>query len=195
MNWIFWAPSFSWIILPLQTKRRAFKNACVTRWKKVKVGKFNLKVVTMNPSWLKVDKATIFFRSISKQALILARMEVIIANLVRRVMLILFKAGWNRINKYTPAVTKVEEWTKALTGVGAAIAAGSQAEKGIWALLVILAKITKKIIKGSLIKVEIYIKFQPPSAAISAITKRIATSPIRFDIAVIIPALLEFSLL
>ena len=35
-----------------------------------------------------------------------------------------------------PAVTKVEEWTKALTGVGAAIAAGSQHLKGNWALLV-----------------------------------------------------------
>ena len=36
-----------------------------------------------------------------------------------------------RINKYTPAVTKVEEWTKAETGVGAAIAAGNHAENGI----------------------------------------------------------------
>ena len=33
----------------------------------------------------------------------------------------------------------MEEWTRALTGVGAAIAAGSQAEKGNWALLVIAA--------------------------------------------------------
>ena len=41
-----------------------------------------------------------------------------------------------RITKYTPAVTKVEEWTKADTGVGAAIAAGSQALKGNWALFV-----------------------------------------------------------
>ena len=41
-----------------------------------------------------------------------------------------------RIIKYTPAVTRVEEWTKEDTGVGAAIAAGSQAEKGIWALFV-----------------------------------------------------------
>jgi hypothetical protein len=41
-----------------------------------------------------------------------------------------------RINKNTPAVTKVEEWTSEETGVGAAIAMGSQAEKGIWALLV-----------------------------------------------------------
>lgn len=36
-----------------------------------------------------------------------------------------------RISKYTPAVTRVEECTRALTGVGAAIADGSQEEKGI----------------------------------------------------------------
>lgn len=44
-------------------------------------------------------------------------------------------------------MTKVEEWTKEETGVGAAIAAGSQEEKGIWALLVKhpkLMKITEK---------------------------------------------------
>ena len=34
--------------------------------------------------------------------------------------------------KYTPAVTKEEEWTKEETGVGAAIAAGSHAEKGFF---------------------------------------------------------------
>jgi len=33
----------------------------------------------------------------------------------------------------------VDEWTRADTGVGAAIAAGSQLENGIWALLVIPA--------------------------------------------------------
>ena len=31
----------------------------------------------------------------------------------------------------------MDEWTRALTGVGAAIAEGSQEENGIWALLVI----------------------------------------------------------
>jgi len=35
-----------------------------------------------------------------------------------------------RIKMYTPAVTKVEECTREETGVGAAIAAGSQEEKG-----------------------------------------------------------------
>lgn len=36
-----------------------------------------------------------------------------------------------RIIRYTPAVTRVEEWTKEETGVGAAMAAGSHAENGI----------------------------------------------------------------
>jgi hypothetical protein len=35
-----------------------------------------------------------------------------------------------------PAVTRVDEWTIAEIGVGADIAAGSQDEKGNWALLV-----------------------------------------------------------
>jgi len=37
----------------------------------------------------------------------------------------------NRITKYTPAVTRVDECTRAETGVGAAIAAGSHAQNGI----------------------------------------------------------------
>lgn len=46
-------------------------------------------------------------------------------------------------------MTRVEEWTNADTGVGAAIAAGNQALKGIWALLVITA--TAKSSKISLL--------------------------------------------
>lgn len=41
----------------------------------------------------------------------------------------------------------MDEWTSADTGVGAAIAAGSQDEKGIWALLVIAAKIIIMMIR------------------------------------------------
>lgn len=40
-------------------------------------------------------------------------------------------------------MTKVDECTSEDTGVGAAIAAGSQALNGIWALLVIAPKITR----------------------------------------------------
>lgn len=45
----------------------------------------------------------------------------------------------------TPAVTRVEEWTRADTGVGAAIAAGSQLENGSWALFVIAASVIQSI--------------------------------------------------
>jgi hypothetical protein len=51
------------------------------------------------------------------------------------------------MSKKTPAVTRVEECTKAETGVGAAIAAGSQLENGICALLVIAAKVINKVCK------------------------------------------------
>jgi hypothetical protein len=54
----------------------------------------------------------------------------------------------------------VEEWTKAETGVGAAIAAGNQALNGIWALLVhaankisnIILIISKKLLKNIIFK-------------------------------------------
>jgi hypothetical protein len=44
-------------------------------------------------------------------------------------------------------VTKVDECTKADTGVGAAIAAGNHALKGIWALFVHPAKIKRRKIQ------------------------------------------------
>ena len=43
-----------------------------------------------------------------------------------------------------PAVTRVLEWTRALIGVGALIAIGSQTLKGIWALLVRQAIVMKR---------------------------------------------------
>lgn len=43
----------------------------------------------------------------------------------------------------------MEEWTKAETGVGAAIAAGSQLEKGIWADFVMAATIIVRQIHGA----------------------------------------------
>ena len=49
-----------------------------------------------------------------------------------------------RRSKYTPAVTSVDECTKEETGVGAAIAAGSHALKGICALFVQAPRNSKK---------------------------------------------------
>jgi hypothetical protein len=95
------------------------------------------------PSCLKVDRAIIFFKSNSKFATKPDINIVIVDTVKRKVFDLNSKVSENRINKYTPAVTRVEECTKAETGVGAAIAAGSHAEKGTCALFVIAAKIIK----------------------------------------------------
>lgn len=90
-----------------------------------------------------------------------------------------------RNNKYTPAVTSVDEWTRAEIGVGADIAAGSQAEKGNWALFDIAAIII--IISTKFIKFSFILKFQFIIINIVAILIRIIISPIRFDRIVIDP--------
>jgi hypothetical protein len=92
----------------------------------------------MTPSWLRVERATIFFKSVSQRALRLAIIMVIGPTNTRYqdIQFLKFNNSPWRIIRNTPAVTNVEEWTRAETGVGAAIAAGSQEENGIWALLV-----------------------------------------------------------
>ena len=55
---------------------------------------------------------------------------VIVDTAKRNVLVLNSRVSEKRIKRYTPAVTSVEECTKADTGVGAAIAAGSHAEKG-----------------------------------------------------------------
>ena len=90
-----------------------------------------------------------------------------------------------------PAVTRVEEWTRAETGVGAAIAAGSHLIKGNWALLVMAA----------IISIEAIIKWDGTDQGKrgsqfefkhQAIVKRISKSPIRLVIAVINAAPWDF---
>ena len=51
-------------------------------------------------------------------------------------------------------MTSVDEWTSAETGVGAAMAAGSQLENGICALLVIAAKVRQATVIGAIGEVE-----------------------------------------
>lgn len=98
--------------------------------------------------------------------------------------------GSNRMRRYTPAVTRVEECTREDTGVGAAIAAGSQAEKGTWALFVRAASLMRATeFLGS---AEV-IKFHDPMSRLRPIAIKIRTSPSRLVRAVSILALLDFS--
>lgn len=94
--------------------------------------------------------------------------------------------------KNTPAVTRVEECTRADTGVGAAIAAGSHLEKGIWALFVIAAIIIIMGIWGRLCEAHMLRMFHWPWLRVQAMDRRIMTSPIRLARAVIIPAARDF---
>jgi hypothetical protein len=83
------------------------------------------------PSCLRVDIATTFLKSPSKQATNPAN-NIVITPRMLNVSLIISTENikLNRINRYTPAVTRVDECTKDDTGVGAAMAAGNQAENG-----------------------------------------------------------------
>lgn len=135
--------SEEWITNPAHINKEALNRAWVRRWKKVNTTKEQEKEATIKPSCLRVEYAIIFFKSQSKIPIRPAKLIVRIPTTINQNHLTEIIEE-NRISKYTPAVTRVEEWTKEETGVGAAIAAGNQEEKGTWALLVIKAKTIKK---------------------------------------------------
>jgi len=119
--------------------------ACIIRWKKPNRGPTREQLVIINPKWLKVDKATTFFKSFSNSAINPAKIMVMmpLTNIIILIEGIFIKKLEKRITRNTPAVTSVDECTKEEIGVGAAMAAGSQFLKGNWALLVNLPKIRK----------------------------------------------------
>jgi len=88
----------------------------------------------------------------------------------------------------TPAVTRVEECTRAETGVGAAMAAGSHLENGTCALFVMAAMVINKVISCENGVDHMLVIFQCPWFNLQAIEINNITSPIRLLRAVIIPA-------
>lgn len=76
------------------------------------------------------------------------------------------------------------------------MAAGSHAEKGIWALLVILARMIIKIMipKDGILPFLGLVNLQSPAEISSEILIRMPTSPTRLVRAVIIPALYDLLL-
>lgn len=143
----------------------------------------------MTPNWLRVERAMTFFRSNSIRADIPAISMVREAkrskNGLNRELVL--RNGKNRNTRNTPAVTRVDEWTSAETGVGAAIAAGSHLENGIWALFVIAARERQAITQGLVGGVD-KMFVQWPWFRKRAIVIRRNASPIRFIRAVIMPA-------
>lgn len=95
------------------------------------------RIIIMKPSCLKVEKATIFLISKhtreDKEPKIKVNKPINIKSSFKN---LLNQGALKRNSKYKPAVTKVLECTKEDTGVGAAMAAGSQLQKGKIALFV-----------------------------------------------------------
>jgi hypothetical protein len=126
------------IIAPAQIKSKDLKTACVIKWKNLHNFIDWERLNIIKPNCLNVDKAIIFLKSVSniaeKAEINIVRLEI--KPIKKEIFSFLKIIEEKRIIRNTPAVTKVEEWTKAETGVGAAIAAGSHLLKGNWALLV-----------------------------------------------------------
>lgn len=149
------------MIPPVPINKRDLKKAWQIIWKKHNFKNPNETKKKSIPNWLKVDMATTFLKSISKFAKPPPNNIVIREIIIRKFLISLIKLkNPNRIDKYTPAVTKVEEWTKEEIGVGADMAEGNQAEKGNWALFV--KKEDNKKIKPNLEKENIS-RLNPPT--------------------------------
>lgn len=163
-------PPALWRIAPAHINNILLKKACEKRWKIVNIN-LKLEIIKNKKAiWERVEKATIFLKSDSKKALTPAPRRVVKPKKKINFDLVKDKLNENENKIKTPAVTSVDEWTREDTGVGAAMAAGNQAMKGNWALLVILnntiknpAEIIKLILNLKIINDKIIKKIESPT--------------------------------
>lgn len=166
-------------------------NACVSRWKKAGQNSPVPLLMKRKPNWLKVDSATNFLTSFSaiatKPLTIVVRNPTVRSNSwaysVRKTSDLLKR-------RKNPAVTSVEECTRAEIGVGAAIAAGNQTENGNWALLVNLVNRISPILRGNQTHLHHLEKLNNPPAT----NNKNTPSPTRLVIAVTILLVFLFQL-
>lgn len=69
---------------PAHTNRRALNRACVIKWKRVKLGIFKASLAIITPNCLKVDRATIFFKSCSAKATVPA-INMVIDDIINKI--------------------------------------------------------------------------------------------------------------
>lgn len=137
------SPFKLWMIMPEHRKSIALKNACVEMCRKASCGRFSPIATIIRPSWLDVEKAMIFLMSFWVSAHVAANSvesDPRHRHRVRAVGLLL-NSGLVRISRKIPATTIVLEWSRADTGVGPSMAAGSHGCKPNWADLPVAAKI------------------------------------------------------
>lgn len=164
-------------------------NAWITKCKNVRVNAFIEIANIIMAICLRVDRAIIFFISCSQLAAMLEYKAVIVDNNISIINIKLWGCEVIRNKINTPAVTKVDECTKAEIGVGAAIAIGNHAEKGNCALFEEAANINK--IKGIVGISQFIEKLQDFIINNILIEIKIKISPIRFLNKVIDPEALE----
>lgn len=133
-----------WIIEPEHRKSMALKKACVQMWRNAKCGWFRPIVTIIRPSWLDVEKATIFLISFwvrAQQAVNRVVSAPRHKQMVSAVWLFCMR-GAVRIRRKMPATTIVLEWRRAETGVGPSMAEGSHGCRPNWADLPVAATIS-----------------------------------------------------
>lgn len=121
------SPARLWMIDPEHRNSMALKKAWVEMWRKASCGRLRPMATIIKPSWLDVEKAMIFLMSFCVRAHVAAnRVDRAPKHrqMVRAVWL-LANRGWVRISRKIPATTIVLEWSRAETGVGPSMAAGS----------------------------------------------------------------------
>lgn len=115
-------------------------------WKKARSGWLSPIATIMSPSWLDVENATIFLISFWVRAQVAVNRAVRAPrhrHRVRAPWLFSIK-GLIRTSKKMPATTMVLECSRAETGVGPSIAAGSQGWRPNWADLPVAARMRPK---------------------------------------------------
>lgn len=116
-----------WMIDPEHKNSIALKNAWVQMCRKASWGWLSPMVTIMRPSWLEVEKATIFLISFWVSAQVAVKSVVRAPrqrHSVRAVGLFSIR-GLVRISRKIPATTMVLECSRAETGVGPSMAEGS----------------------------------------------------------------------
>lgn len=121
------SPLRLWMMEPEHRKSMALKKAWVEMWRKASWGRLSPIVTIIKPSWLDVEKAMIFLMSFCVRAHVAANSVDRAPRQRHRVRAAWLVAsnGWVRISRKIPATTIVLEWSKAETGVGPSMAAGS----------------------------------------------------------------------
>lgn len=174
-----------WITEPEQRKSIALKKACVQIWRKARCGWFSPMATIMSPSWLDVEKATIFLMSFWVRAHVAVKSVVRAPKHKQMVKAVWLpsSSGLSRTKRKMPATTIVLECSRADTGVGPSMAEGSQGWSPNWADLPAAATIRPrrgKVRSKSLEATKIcWISQEFNFVAIQAMAKMRPMSPIR----------------